>query len=60
MCWKEEGRIGHGEKQGCASADPQGSSVAGMIQIEAGSQALVPSINHSLGTDCARREHHFG
>lgn len=54
------GRAGQAEKQGCASADARESSGAGMIYIEAGSQAFVPSINHSLGTDCTGRGHNLG
>lgn len=44
------------EKQGRASVDPQGSSGAGMMQIEAGNQALYPpSINHGAQTGLGGR-----
>lgn len=58
MCGSEGSRIGQREKLGCAavataaSAGPQRSSGAGMIQSEAGGQAFVASISHSQGTDC--------
>lgn len=54
------GCAGAGWGQGCASADAGESSGAGMIYIEAGSQAFVPSINHSLSTDCPGRGHNLG
>lgn len=60
MCWREGGRTGQSEKQSCAWADSQESSGPGMIYIEAGSQAFVPSISHSLGTDCTGRGHSLG